>query len=164
MARRRLLVKCFWCFSVLSHSVEALLVRDRRRMRLPWRNSGRLVEGFVLLVLAPGTLINAAAQHFSGAPLLRFPCLISLVTGHPCPGCGLTRALTLLWMGDWRNGVGLNPLSPLVFCLLIVLFCLQVRRLLVSQRESIFPNENQLPGLPGCVCREARTDGRVQCR
>jgi hypothetical protein len=109
-------------------------------MRLRWRNSGRLVEGFLLLALAPATLINAVTQHFAGAPLMRFPCLITLVTGRHCPGCGLTRALTLLWQGDWRSAVALNPISPIVFSLVIVLFCLQVRRLLVSQREFLIPN------------------------
>ena len=108
-------------------------------MQLSWRNSGRLVEGFVLLGLAPATLINAAAQRFGGGPLLRFPCLITLATGRHCPGCGLTRALTLLWRGEWRSAVALNPLSPIVFSLAIVLFCLQVRRLLVSQREFLIP-------------------------
>jgi hypothetical protein len=109
-------------------------------MRLSWRNSGRLLEGVVLLGLAPATLINAMTQQFSGTPLFHFPCLITLVTGHHCPGCGLTRALTLLWLGDWRSAVALNPLASIVFCLLIVLFCLQVRRLLVSQREFLIPN------------------------
>ena len=109
-------------------------------MRLPWRISGRLVEGLVLLGLAPATLLNAVNQRFAGAPLLHLPCLIALVTGHHCLGCGLTRALTLLWLGDWRGAVGLNPLSPVVFLLLIVLFCLQLRGLLVSQREFLIAN------------------------
>ena len=117
-------------------------------MQLPWRNSGRLLEGFVVLGLAPATLINAAAERFAGAPLLHFPCLITLVTGHHCPGCGLTRALTLLWLGDWRSAVALNPISPIVFLLLTLLFCLQVRGLLVSQREFLIPNLRPIPGLP----------------
>jgi len=101
---------------------------------------GRRVEELAVLGLAPATLANALGQRFLGAPLLHLPCLITLATGHHCPGCGLTRALSSLWLGRWREAIALNSLSPAVFCLLIALFCLQVRRLLVSQREfSIVP-------------------------
>jgi hypothetical protein len=114
--------------------------------------------------MAPATLLNALAQHRGGAAPLHLPCLITLAIGHHCPGCGLTRAITLLWLGDWRSAVALNPLSPIVFSLVIVLFCLQVRGLLLSQREFLIPNLRPIPGLPGYVCREARNDGGVQCR
>jgi hypothetical protein len=104
------------------------------------RNSGRHIERLIVLGLAPATLINAIAQRFRGAPMLHIPCLITLVTGHRCPGCGLTRALTLLWCGEWRTATALNPLSPIVFSVLVVLFCLQVRSVLLSQREIFIPN------------------------
>ncbi len=110
-------------------------------MRLPGSHTGRFVEALVPIALAPATLFNALCLSFTGAPLLHLPCLITLATGHACPGCGMTRALSLLWLGRWRSAAALNPLSPIVFPLLIVLFCLQVRRVLVSQRESwIIPN------------------------
>jgi hypothetical protein len=92
-------------------------------------------DALILLALAPATLLNALIQQYFGAPLIHLPCLITLLTGHPCPGCGLTRAMTLLWRGQLRDAVALNPLSPAVFSLLLVLFCLQVSRLVVFQRE-----------------------------
>ena len=124
-------------FPTLSHSVEEFQMQNGNQMKLPSRSAGRFLEGLVLLGLAPATLLNALTLRFAGSPLLRMPCLITLATGHACPGCGLTRALSLLWLGQLRSAVALNPLSPVVFSLLILLFCLQVRRLLISQREPL---------------------------
>ena len=42
-------------------------------------------------------------------------CGFHYLTGHPCPLCGLTRALFLLAKGDCINAIHLNALSPFVF-------------------------------------------------
>jgi hypothetical protein len=46
------------------------------------------------------------------------PCPVALVTGHPCPGCGLTRATGALLHGDFQEALRLHPLAPLVSPLL----------------------------------------------
>jgi len=99
------------------------------------RSLARHAEALIPLALAPATLLNAIAQQHFGAPLIHVPCLIALITGHPCPGCGLTRAFTLIWLGHLREAIALNPLSPIVFTLLLALFCLQLRKLVICQRE-----------------------------
>ena len=38
-------------------------------------------------------------------------CLFRAVTGHPCPGCGMTHALIALACGDWRAAWQFNPNS-----------------------------------------------------
>jgi hypothetical protein len=46
---------------------------------------------------------------------MRVPmCPIAIVTGHPCPGCGLTRATMALLDGDLQEAMRLHPLAPLV--------------------------------------------------
>ena len=36
-------------------------------------------------------------------------CILSIVTGLPCPGCGMSRALTLLLKGDFAGAWNMNP-------------------------------------------------------
>jgi len=41
-----------------------------------------------------------------------WPCMVAELTGRPCPGCGMTRAITALIHGDWRSAMLLHPFSP----------------------------------------------------
>ena len=47
-------------------------------------------------------------------------CLWRAMTGSPCPGCGITRALFVLACGDWRGAMQLNASSLVVGPLLLV--------------------------------------------
>ncbi len=79
---------------------------------------------FVLALIAfPGFLIFAfflngfdSGEHNGVFSI----CLFRDLTGLPCPGCGLTRALALLFLGDWRAALFLHPLSPFVFAGLLI--------------------------------------------
>lgn len=44
-------------------------------------------------------------------------CPMVLITGLPCPGCGMTRAILLLLSGEWQRSWNLQP-----FAILWVLF------------------------------------------
>lgn len=46
-------------------------------------------------------------------------CPMLLVTGIPCPGCGMSRALLLLLMGHPAESVRMHPLAPAALVLLI---------------------------------------------
>lgn len=46
-------------------------------------------------------------------------CPMLLVTGFPCPGCGMSRALVLLLAGHPAESVRMHPLAPLVFIILM---------------------------------------------
>jgi hypothetical protein len=105
----------------------------------------RRPDALLLLALAPATLLNALWTLWFGEAAIHPPCLITLVTGHHCPGCGLTRALTQLWLGHFNKAVALNPLSPLVLSLLLVLFSQQLGRLVVYQRELSQPQPATQP-------------------
>jgi hypothetical protein len=68
--------------------------------------------GRALRLAAFGVALAAAAA-------LRIPlCPVALLTGRPCPGCGLTRATLALLHGHVREAVGIHPLAPLVSPLL----------------------------------------------
>ncbi|WP_437283090.1 DUF2752 domain-containing protein [Sorangium sp. So ce375] len=50
-----------------------------------------------------------------GAPL----CPFAIITRHPCPGCGLTRATLALAQGHAAEALRLHPLSPVMAPLVI---------------------------------------------
>ncbi len=74
-------------------------------------------------LLVPGALAAGLAAWDParrGGPLL---CPYRAVTGHSCPGCGLTRAVAALVRGRWHEAVTLHPLAPVLVAEIMV-FCL----------------------------------------
>jgi hypothetical protein len=70
--------------------------------------------------------LGLVAAALAAAVALRLPlCPFALVTRHPCPGCGMTRAALALARGHIREAIGLHPLvipvAPLAA--LVVLAC-----------------------------------------
>lgn len=49
-------------------------------------------------------------------------CSFRRLTGFPCPGCGMTRALTLLVSGDWESSLRVHPLVFVVAGLLALMW------------------------------------------
>ena len=49
-------------------------------------------------------------------------CPFAIVTGHPCPGCGLTRATVALLQGHVGEALHLHPLSVVVSPLFVAMF------------------------------------------
>jgi hypothetical protein len=47
-------------------------------------------------------------------------CIIKNVTGYPCPSCGTTRAVTLLFEGKIKESLLLNPFGILVAVVMTV--------------------------------------------
>ena len=45
---------------------------------------------------------------------MSWPCLFKIVTGLPCPGCGLTRAFSAVMHGDMKSAFFFHPLFWLV--------------------------------------------------
>lgn len=48
-------------------------------------------------------------------------CLISRVSGHPCPSCGTTRSAVAILHGDFQKGIMTNPTGLLVLIMMTVL-------------------------------------------
>lgn len=74
------------------------------------------------LLLAARTLSIQAGEVT--VPLLKQPlpsvCLLRRLTGWPCPGCGLTRALVAATHGEGEAAWRYNPAGSLLCCLLAV--------------------------------------------
>lgn len=73
------------------------------RAIIPWR---QLIPGMVTLIAATAArLIDSV--WLAGVPVL---CPFRRLTGVPCPGCGLTRAVVALAHGDVAGAMALHPL------------------------------------------------------
>jgi hypothetical protein len=81
----------------------ALSARDPRRLAL-WAAAG--VAGALTFAF----LRAAVPLPPEVAPF----CLVRRFLGIPCPGCGMTRALSHLARGEWRAALAFHPLAPLV--------------------------------------------------
>jgi hypothetical protein len=49
-------------------------------------------------------------------------CPFALLTGHACPGCGMTRAVISLLNGHWVQALRFHPLAPVLVAGVIVGF------------------------------------------
>ncbi len=52
-----------------------------------------------------------------------------MLTGFPCPGCGITKSLMYLYEGEWKKSIEQHLLGPfvVVFCVaIIVLLCAEI--------------------------------------
>ena len=70
----------------------------------------RAIAGFSIMHLAIVSL---------GLP--SWPCPIRYGLGFPCPGCGLTRAIKALGMGNWQRSVATHAFAPLAALVLILI-------------------------------------------
>ena len=82
------------------------------------------------------TMMVLGAFHLLGYSL--WPCLFANVTGLPCPGCGMTRAVGALIRGDWSAAVQFHPFAPgFVLLALLVVFIAAAPRKLRDRLGSI---------------------------
>jgi hypothetical protein len=70
-----------------------------------WRSTVALAAGAAIGVASARVLTPHAATH---GPVI---CPFRLITGLPCPGCGMTRAWVYLMHGDVAAAVSANPFS-----------------------------------------------------
>ncbi|MCM1040349.1 MAG: DUF2752 domain-containing protein [Roseburia sp.] len=79
--------------------IKERLVRDIKNM---W------VTMFALIVYT--VLVNLVFGAF---------CPMVIITGFPCPGCGMTRAVFYLFTGRLQQSVAMNPLAIPIVCLAV---------------------------------------------
>lgn len=88
----------------------------------PWTHRALLTPGSRRLAL----LVMVASVFFPVGGLRFDLCPVHRLTGLPCPGCGLSRALAAASQGDFGAAFGLNPFVvfvwPLFFALALLAF------------------------------------------
>jgi hypothetical protein len=98
------------------------------------------VDRIIKLTLAPLSGINALSHLMGYGPIIQMRCVFRTILNHSCPGCGMTRALELLWRCRFKSAVAMNPLSPIVFLTLWVIFFMEF-----SSATGIVGKSNKLP-------------------
>jgi hypothetical protein len=79
----------------------------------------------IIVLFVAWFLVREAAARTSGfenGPIL---CPVRLLTGYPCPGCGGTRAMGAICLGQFEKAWSLNPLTFSV-CLFLITWALKI--------------------------------------
>lgn len=76
--------------------------------------------GIFLLIIH---LLSGWNNGFTTGPTV---CVFKLLTGHPCPACGTTRAIAAISEGRFLDSINLNPLGILIL-LLAILWSLKIQ-------------------------------------
>ena len=68
-------------------------------------------------------IVGAAFLHTGLATLglPGWPCPVRHGLGIPCPGCGLSRAITALLQGDWETSLALHAFAPFFLLTLVIM-------------------------------------------
>lgn len=84
----------------------------RRASLISWGRIG-------LLLLLPLALLAIPTAWLERSPSV---CVIRRVTGRPCPGCGMTRAVSSVMHGHFRQGYRYNKRVVIVLPLLALVW------------------------------------------
>ena len=100
----------------------------------PWL--APLMEDVTVCRLVVGTCGALGAANLVGLPV--WTCVFHHFTGLPCPGCGMTRAVSALVRGQWSLAMRFHPFSPayLIMGVLLAVAALgphEVRKRLVAK-------------------------------
>lgn len=74
----------------------------------PWL--APLMADVVLCRVVVGFCAVLGIASLAGVPI--WGCPFNMLTGLPCPGCGMTRAVNALLHGNWSQAITYHPLSP----------------------------------------------------
>jgi len=95
--------------------------------------------------IVTGGALVPPAWAAAGPPL----CPFRLLTGLPCPGCGLSRSLVSLLHGDLAAAVFFHPLGPVAAGVLLALAIIELRRAWQAANHGVnrpSPPFDRLPG------------------
>ena len=76
-------------------------------------------------------------------------CPFKMLTGFPCPGCGITKSLMFLYAGEWQHSISFHLFGPLVWLGAFMIFGWILLELVTgnSYRMSLLYNSKLAYGL-----------------
>lgn len=89
------------------------------RPKLPLLTRQEVFSTLLMALLGCLTILASFlyAQWSESGPVL---CPLRLVTGLPCPACGLTRSFCAIAKGEWWHALAFHVLGPPLFLLLLL--------------------------------------------
>ncbi|GHW00703.1 hypothetical protein lacNasYZ03_03900 [Lactobacillus nasalidis] len=90
-------------------------------------------------IILAAALALLASYHLTGHGL---PCLFRALTGYLCPGCGMTRAINSILLGNFAQAWQYNPLSLTLLPLLALYLLYKTVRYVFKGEEEFKLGEN----------------------
>ena len=90
-----------------------------------------IIGAFITLLVPYILLLNNGNHHLETDQSL---CPFKLLTGFPCPGCGITKSLVYFYEGDIYKSLSYHILGPFVIAFAIVTIAVLTTEL-ITQRE-----------------------------
>lgn len=84
-----------------------------------------IIGAFISLVIPFFLMLNNQDNHLERAQSL---CPFKMLTGFPCPGCGITKSLVYFYEGNFEKSISYHILGPFV-----ILFCIAMILLLIVE-------------------------------
>lgn len=77
------------------------------------------IVGAGLCLLIPWVILTTSPEVYDAQSL----CPFKLLTGMPCPGCGITKSIIAFYQGDWVKSLHYHVLGPIVpfACLMAII-------------------------------------------
>jgi len=82
-------------------------------------------DNTIKLYMFPTVLISVLMDQVGLSEVLP-SCLFNLFLNIECWGCGMTRAILEIFKLNFEKAIGLNPASPIVLILTLLIFCNEV--------------------------------------
>ena len=91
-----------------------------------------LQHRFIIVILAG---IGALQIWLAAAGLPGWPCPVKSALGIPCPGCGLSRAVSLLFQKEWGASLHLHAFAPFFLFGILLFLIISVLPPIVYQKS-----------------------------
>jgi hypothetical protein len=95
----------------------------------------------ILILISTALAINFVYRGTSNLTSLPTLCPFRLLTGVPCPACGISRSVGALSAGDFSTSVSMHPLGILVAFFIFLLLIRPDWIIKLSERFNLFFNQ-----------------------
>ena len=98
-----------------------------------------------LMISAAGMMLTPSPDGVGTHESLGLPpCGFLVITGYPCPSCGLTTSISLLLHGQIFDAFRVQPFGVILFVSLFIIAGLSITALLIKIPFSVILNSNNL--------------------
>jgi hypothetical protein len=97
--------------------------------------------GFLLIVIIAPYLIMLSDSHVESSQSI---CPFKMLTGFPCPGCGITKSIIFLYKGDIMQSLSYHIFGPPVILFCIAAICVLTFELITRKNyfDKVIYNRN----------------------